>query len=195
MRELTLTVPDLAATRLSFLPMLLIIGLTAVAAGFLGTRVAMRSLGTSGIKANVVTELTESPDPGPTTSAATTGANIMGINVNLRTGPGIGYPIAGRLQPGEGLAVQEQRGGWCSVTTSSGIAGWVHGAYVSGIGGPDHSAAIVRRLIVSNGIGGRVVLQPGQRVLRVSAPDGRAAVLLPDGRQISVGEGVLADAR
>lgn len=54
---------------------------------------------------------------------------VVTRNVNLRTGPGVGYAIVKRLQPPDELVVVEPdpRNGWYRVRTPSGASGWVSG--------------------------------------------------------------------
>jgi hypothetical protein len=193
-RELTLTLPDLAAARVSLIPLLLIVALTAIVAGFLGTRVALRSMGPETTKSEISHSLPQSPPTHLGTPAPSTGATVSGVNVNMRTGPGLGFPVAARLLPGEGLSVSEERGGWCAVTTAAGASGWVYAALIRGRNEPGERPAVVRRLFVSDGFGARVVLRPGQKVLRLGGADGSSTALLPDGRRVAVPGEVLVDA-
>ena len=193
-RELTLTLPDLAAARVSLIPLLLIVALTAIVAGFLGTRVALRSMGPETAKSENSRSLLESPSTHLGTPTPSPGATVSGINVNLRTGPGLGFPVATRLMPGEGLSVREEREGWCAVTTAAGASGWVYAALIRGRNEPGERPAVVRRLFVSDGFGVRVVLRPGQKVLRLAGADGSSTALLPDGRRVAVPGEVLVDA-
>jgi len=193
-RELTLTVPDLAAARVSLIPLLLIVVLTAIVASFLGTRVALRSMGPETTKSEISHSLPQSPPTRLGSPAPSTSATVSGINVNMRTGPGLGFPVAARLMPGEGLSVREEREGWCAVTTAAGASGWVYAALIRGRNEPGERPAVVRRLFVSDGFGVRVVLRPGQKVLRLGGADGSSTALLPDGRRVAVPGEVLVDA-
>lgn len=193
-RQLTVTIPDLAATRVSFLTMMAVAVVAALAAGLIGA-----SVGSKGIGSPVLPPILGSVTP--TTTAATpaspsisTPAFVNGVNVNMRTGPGLGFPVATRLMPGEGLTIREGREGWCSVITAAGISGWVYGALIRGRNLPGETPAIVRRLFVTDGFGARVILRPGQKVLRLTNSDGISSALLPDGRRIAVPADVLVDA-
>lgn len=126
---------------------------------------------------------------------STPGGAISGINVNLRAGPGLGYAVLTKLMDGQPVVVREARDGWVSITTNSGLSGWVFGAYVSGVASSSHVPAVVRRLMVGGVGDSRVVLRPGDRVLHERGEDGRHIALLADGRRIVVGEGGLADVR
>ena len=130
-----------------------------------------------------------------TSGVSTPGGVISGINVNLRAGPGLGYAVLIKLMDGQPVLVREARDGWVSITTNSGISGWVFGAYVSGVASSSRVPAVVRRLMVGGVGSSRVVLRPGDRVLHERSDDGRNIALLADGRRIVVGEGGLADVR
>ena len=192
-RQLTVTIPDLAATRVSLVSMLVIATLAALAAGLIGASVGSKGSSRLGVVPNLGLV-------GPTRAAnalnpsSSTAVLVDGVNVNMRTGPGLGFPVAARLMPGEGLAVQEDREGWCSVTTAAGASGWVYGALVRGRNKLGERPAVVRRLYVSDDFGARVVLRPGQKVLHLTSTDGNSTALLPDGRRIRVPAEVLVDA-
>jgi hypothetical protein len=193
-RQLTVTIPDLAATRVSFVSMLVVATVAALVAGVIGASVGSKGIGRPGVVPKLVpiapTATTASP-ANPSSSAA---AFVNGINVNMRTGPGLGFPVAARLMPGEGLSVREEREGWCSVTTAAGAGGWVYAALIRGRNEPGERPAVVRQLFVSDDFGARVVLRPGQKVLRLRGADGSSTALLPDGRRIAVPGEVLVDA-
>jgi uncharacterized protein YraI len=192
-REIRIPVPDIAAMRFGIVPFVLMLALAAAAAGLVGLRLGSRT--SVGIAS--ATGAPAATFAAPSTESVNLPANgtVSGVNVNLRTGPGLGYSIAAGLQQGEPVTVRDERTGWYSVTTSSGAAGWVFGAYVSGVGARDQSPAIVRRMLVRTGGQGQVVLRPGDRVLHLLMADGRSAALLPDGQRVFVEEGALADAR
>jgi len=193
-RQLTVTVPDLAATRVSLVSMLVVATLAAVAAGLIGASVGSKGIRRLGVEpdlGSVTPTATATPPAGPSSS---TPALVNGVNVNMRTGPGLGFAVAARLIPGEGLSVREERAGWCSVTTAVGTRGWVYAALIRGRNEPGERPAVVRQLFVSDGFGARVVLRPGQKVLRLGEADGNSTVLLPDGRRVAVPAGVLVDA-
>jgi len=130
-----------------------------------------------------------------TPGESTPGGAISGINVNLRAGPGLGYPVLTKLLDGQPVLVREARDGWASITTNTGVSGWVFGAYVSGAASNSRVPAVVRRLMVGGVGSSRVVLRPGDRVLHERSDDGRTIALLADGRRIVVGAGGLADVR
>jgi SpoIID/LytB domain protein len=52
---------------------------------------------------------------------------VTGDVVNLRSGPGTGYAVVGRVAKGQQLAVLERRGDWCRVRLSSGQVAWIAG--------------------------------------------------------------------
>ncbi|WP_337998025.1 SH3 domain-containing protein [Oleispirillum naphthae] len=58
--------------------------------------------------------------------------------VNLRAGPGTGYPVLAQMPPGIPLAIQGclAGGSWCDVASGP-LRGWVSGRYIGGaLGGP-----------------------------------------------------------
>ena len=193
-RQLTLTIPDFAATRVSFVSMLVVAAVAAFAAGLIGVSVGLKGIGRLGVVPNLDTVTPTTTAATPASPSISTPAFVNGVNVNMRTGPGLGFPVATRLMPGEGLTIREGREGWCSVITAAGISGWVYGALIRGRNLPGEKPAIVRRLFVTDGFGARVILRPGQKVLRLTNSDGTSTVLLPDGRRIAVPPEVLVDA-
>ena len=195
LREIRLAVPDLAAVRVSLSHFAVILVLTIVVAGYAGSRFGSLRLGDGTTKAGAAAFSQGAVLTQPEPTGSSIQASVSGINVNLRAGPGVSYPVAARLQDGEPIAIREERMGWYSAATSSGTTGWVFGAYLSGIAGADRSPAIVRRMVMSGAGAGQVVLRPGQRVLHLRTLDGRSAALLPDGLQIGVEEGGLIDVR
>jgi hypothetical protein len=192
-REIRIPVPDIAAVRVSLVPFVLTLALAAAAAGLVGMRLGARipAFVSTATRASTVTL---AAPPIESVNLPTNGT-VSGINVNLRAGPGLAYSVVAKLQTNEPVTVLDQRTGWYSVSTSTGAAGWVFGAYVSGIAAADRSPSIVRRGLVGEGDLGRVVLRPGDRVLHLRTPDGRSVVLLPDGQRVRVEEGALGDAR
>lgn len=193
-RQLTVTIPDLAAARVSFVSMLVVAAVAAFAAGLIGASVGLKGSSRLGVVPNLGSVTPTTTAATPASPSSSTPAFVNGVNVNMRTGPGLGFPVAARLMPGEGLRVREEREGWCSVTTAAGASGWVYAALIRGRNEPGERPAVVRRLFVSDGVGARVVLRPGQKVLRLTSADGSSTALLPDGRRIAVPEEVLVDA-
>jgi len=51
--------------------------------------------------------------------------------LNMRSGPGIGYKIVGKVTKNEAVSKIEVYGGWCKIKTSRGIIGWVNSKYLS----------------------------------------------------------------
>ena len=49
--------------------------------------------------------------------------------LNLRSGPGVDFPILGGLARGAVVEVHNQRGAWLDVTAPGGRRGWIHSAY------------------------------------------------------------------
>jgi N-acetylmuramoyl-L-alanine amidase len=171
----------------------MILAVTMATAGYVGMQLAHR--GFSATPDLVGMALTPQDPVRTRTEPGAASATVNGVNVNLRTGPGLDYPVATRLLEGQPITVLNERAGWYSVTTNTGAGGWVFGAFVSGAASTDRGPAIVRRFIVANGAKGQVILRPGQRVLRIATSEGGSSALLPDGQQVAVEPGALADAR
>jgi uncharacterized protein YraI len=130
----------------------------------------------------------------PNTQAAVSVALVNGTNVNLRSGPGMGFPVLARMTSGEAVEVRGKQAGWYSVTTSAGVGGWVFGAFLHGMRSDDCGPAIVTRFLASNGSGPRVVLRPCDKVFVERQGDGSTEIVLPSGRRLRVSPDVLAPA-
>lgn len=154
----------------------ILLGVIVALVGFaLGTWFAQRPIANN-------EELTMAPVTAPAARAMV----VNGVNVNVRSGPGLNFPPILKLTPGESLLVRAEQEGWCAVTTNTGTSGWVFGAFLRGHGNADQGAAIVTQLLTSSGDVQRVVLRPGDKVFVVQNGDGRAGVILPTGRRLSV---------
>lgn len=193
--EIRIPVPRVFATSVPFGMALVCAGLVAVLGLYAGARFGNRlgdhSSTPGGISAVSRQDAAVSTAPAESTSRGV----ISGINVNLRSGPGLGYAVVTKLMDGQPVATREERDGWVSIATNSGATGWVFGAYVSGVASAARVPAIVRRLMVGGAGSSRVVLRPGDRVLHERSGDGRNIALLADGRRMAVEEGGLADVR
>jgi|GEM_PF-5386148 len=51
--------------------------------------------------------------------------------LNVRSGPGVGYKIIGKVVKNEAVGKVEVYGSWCKIKTSKGIIGWVSSKYLS----------------------------------------------------------------
>ena len=151
----------------------------ALGCGVLGALLANRigSIGSGGFGA---------PKLQPASTEAIPTATINGINVSLRTGPGLGFPVTARLSPGEGVMLREERDGWFATTTMTGTGGWVFGAFLRGSRLPDRGAAVITHMLASGGFGRIVMLRPGDKVFYVRDDAGQVEVLLPSGRRLRV---------
>jgi uncharacterized protein YgiM (DUF1202 family) len=118
-------------------------------------------------------------------------ALVNGTNVNLRSGPGLGFLTIARLVPSEGLQVRSEQRGWYAVTTESGLSGWVFGAFLRGTSSPDRGAAVVTQMLASNGAEPRVIVRPGEKVFFTRETDGSVVIVLPTGRELCVSPEVL----
>jgi hypothetical protein len=168
-----------AVRRPSNTPLIAVLLVTALGAGVLGALVANRfgPIGSAGFGA---------PQLQPATTEAMPMATINGINVNLRTGPGLGFPVIARLSPGEGVMLREERDGWFATTTMSGVGGWVFGAFLRGSRLPDRGAAVITQRLGGGGYGPFVVLSPGDKVFYVRHASGQVELVLPTGRRLRV---------
>lgn len=119
-------------------------------------------------------------------------AVVNGVNVNLRTGPGLFAPVLGRLVPGETVRLSGERSGWFVVETSSGLRGFVFGALLRGAGSVEGSSATITEPLRADVAGGTLDLRPGQRVLARSDGSGVTTILLPTGVRLGVPQHALA---
>jgi len=109
-----------------------------------------------------------------------------GVNVNVRSGPGLGYPPIVKLASSEGLQVGVEQEGWFAVTTNTGLNGWVFGAFLHGQSRVDRGAAVVTQTLTTGADTQRVVLRPGDKVFVVQNTDGHLDVILPTGRKLRI---------
>lgn len=61
-------------------------------------------------------------------------AAVSTTNVNVRSGPGLGHAIIGKMYYGQSVHVVQDTGSWCYVQLT-GRDGWVKCDYLSGYGG------------------------------------------------------------
>lgn len=135
----------------------------------------------------------EQPSPGLVSSTsgaaapgmAAPGATVNGINVNLRSGPDIGFPVIARLFDGDLLHLGEERDGWYAATTAAGVPGYVFGAFVRGAPRGDRGPGRVVHPLVSDG-SPPVVLRAGEKVFLTREASGQFLVTLPTGRRLRV---------
>ncbi len=67
--------------------------------------------------------------------AAQAAPGVATSNVNVRSGPGTGYPVVDALRRGQQVDVQQCQGSWCYVS-KPGPDGWVSASYLSAGGRP-----------------------------------------------------------
>lgn len=86
----------------------------------------------------VMAEPTVMPEPTeePTATEETPGeprAVVTNDTLNIRSGPGTGYPIVGSLKRGDEVTVtgRNKTGTWLAITTDGGLEGWVYAEYTS----------------------------------------------------------------
>lgn len=121
--------------------------------------------------------------------AAIQDAFIVGGWVNLRKGPGIGYPVIGRCRPREAIHIGGHQDGWYEVSSESGRSGWIYGAYVSESIGPWLGTAVIIEPVGRGARNYEKGLYPGDRVL-VQKRTTRSSiiVILPDGERMELRE-------
>ncbi len=193
--EIRIPVPRVFTAPVPFGMVLICAGIAIVLALNAGARFGNRLGDRPSVLENTTALPRQDTTPSTTSGESTPSGVISGINVNLRSGPGLGYAVVTKLMDGQPVEIREQRDGWVSTATNSGATGWVFGAYVSGAASTTQVPAVVRRLMVGGAGGSRVVLRPGDRVLHERSDDGRSVALLADGRRIAVEAGGLADVR
>jgi uncharacterized protein YraI len=66
--------------------------------------------------------------------AGAAAAAVSTVNLNVRSGPGFGYAVVGKMYYGQSGHVVHDTGNWCYVQIT-GRDGWVKCDYLSGYGG------------------------------------------------------------
>jgi hypothetical protein len=113
-------------------------------------------------------------------------AVVTGINVNLRTGPGLFAPVLFKLGPSEAVRVGGEHRGWFAVETASGLRGYVFGALLRGPASVEGQPATIVEPMRTMAQGEVLVLRPGDRVLARTSDGGTATILLPSGLRVGV---------
>jgi len=54
-------------------------------------------------------------------------------SINIRTGPGISYPVVGRAHYGVVFSLKDSSNGWIQVEHESGLSGWIKSSLLWGI--------------------------------------------------------------
>lgn len=177
----------LATPRLAITPVWVpVVVIGAAVAGLLAGR-----LGSGSRVANVPDQF---PSPQPVVASPSTvrPAIVNGINVNLRTGPGLFAPVLGKLIPGEAVRIGGEHAGWFVAETSSGLRGFVFGALIRGPSSAEGVPATITEPMRAV-VGGEVLeLRPGDRVLARLDAGGSATILLPTGVHLGVPEHAVA---
>jgi uncharacterized protein YraI len=75
---------------------------------------------------------TGSPSPTPTPAPVTGNATVATYFLNMRSGPGIGYPVVKVLAFGQTMTLQGRNSAsnWVKVVLPDGATGWVHASYI-----------------------------------------------------------------
>ena len=113
-------------------------------------------------------------------------AVVNAINVNLRVAPGLYAPVLWKLRPGEVIRVRGEREGWFSVESTSGLQGYVFGAFLRGVTSGEGRPAAVTNYLRGEIEDAEVSLRPGDRVLAREDGNGSTLVLLPSGHHLRV---------
>ncbi|SFA48261.1 N-acetylmuramoyl-L-alanine amidase [Anoxybacillus pushchinoensis] len=64
------------------------------------------------------------------TASAAMNVRIVVDRLNVRTGPGLTFPVQGKVAKGKQYAVVQKRGEWLQIRLASNRTGWVYGKYV-----------------------------------------------------------------
>lgn len=64
------------------------------------------------------------------TATAAMNVRIVVDRLNVRTGPGLTFPMQGKVAKGKQYAVVQKRGEWLQIRLASNRTGWVYGKYV-----------------------------------------------------------------
>lgn len=119
-------------------------------------------------------------------------AVVNAVNVNLRVGPGLDAPVQSELTSGEIVRLGVEHDGWFAVETSSGVKGFVFGAFLRGAGSNEGQPAAMTTTLRSVANGAELDLQPGDRVLAQHESESGATILLPSGFHLRVPQNALA---
>lgn len=57
---------------------------------------------------------------------------VTGSSVNLRSGPGTGNSVVGRVGLGDRVVALDDASGWVQIRTPGGVTGWIFGKYLDG---------------------------------------------------------------
>lgn len=184
-RQLVVTVPDLAAARFSFGSMMVVAALAALAAGLIGASVGSRGIRRPALVPSPTSDVPATTPPSASIPSSSAPVSVNGVNVNLRTGPGLGFPVISKLFDRDLLHLGEERDGWYAATTAAGVPGYVFGAFVRGAPRGDRGPGLVVHPLVSDG-SPPVVLRAGEKVFLTREASGQFLVTLPTGRRLRV---------
>ena len=159
----------------------------AIAGVVVGRWSGSKSLPATSTSAFLTNQRTSVASPSPVRHAV-----VNGVNVNLRTGPGLFAPVLGKLVPGETVRLGDERSGWFVVETSSGLRGFVFGALLRGAGSVEGAPATITEPLRAVVVGETLDLRPGQRVLARPDGSGVTTILLPTGVRLGVPQHALA---
>jgi hypothetical protein len=132
-----------------------------------------------------------SPSRDHSLTVAASTAVVNGMNVNLRSAPGLYAPVLSKLRPGDVVRLHGERDGWVAVESTSGLQGFVFGALLRGATSSEGRPAAITAFLSAE-VGGReLVLRPGERVLAQLDSDGSAVVLVASGVRLRIAQSAL----
>ena len=93
-------------------------------------RVTVQETGATGwIKANAIGSASSASSGSAAEPSVQEVRHVTAGQLNVRSGPGSGYALAGTLDYGTALRVRGSSGNWLKVTAYNGVTGWVSSAY------------------------------------------------------------------
>ena len=132
-----------------------------------------------------------SPSRDHSRTVAASTAVVNGMNVNLRSAPGLYAPVLSKLRPGDAVRLRGESDGWFAVESTSGLQGFVFGALLRGAPSREGQPAAITAFLSAE-IGGReMALRPGERVLAQLDSDGTAVVLVASGVRLRITQSAL----
>ncbi|KFZ43925.1 N-acetylmuramoyl-L-alanine amidase [Anoxybacillus flavithermus] len=95
--------------------------------------------------------------------SATAAMNVrIAVNqLNVRTGPGLTFPVQEKIAKGKQYAVVQKRGEWLQIRLASNRTGWVHGKYVQTQNESVEAKKQIQQLVVCQADGLRLRKGPG----------------------------------
>lgn len=95
------------------------------------------------------------------TASAAMNVRIVVDRLNVRTGPGLTFPVQGKVAKGKQYAVVQKRGEWLQIQLASNRTGWVYGKYVQMQNEQMEKKKQIQQLVVCQADGLRLRKGPG----------------------------------